>query len=123
VRGASAISLLMAICFSLIAPAVFANPESNLPACCRRNGAHQCAIAMDGSATTTQPSFQPIRQRCPSFPIATAEPGGGAAFLRNSTTNFPLTVSHRSNRFQTEAFYRISFSRSRQKRGPPTVLS
>jgi len=115
--------LLAAICFSLIAPLAFVDADSNLPACCRRSGAHHCAMAMDGSTSATQPSFQSIRQRCPLFPAAAAACGGACTFLDDRTTNFALTVTHRSNRLQTEAFYRISFSRTRQKRGPPAILS
>jgi len=122
-RRASAISVVAAICFSLIAPLAFVSPESNLPACCRRHGAHHCAMAMDASASTTQPSFRPVLQRCPSFPIATATSGGACAFVKDSTTPFALAVSHPSKRPQTEAFYGISFSRSRLKRGPPALLS
>jgi hypothetical protein len=121
-RHASAISLLAAICLSLIAPAVFAGAETNLPACCRRNGAHHCAMATDDSISATQTSFQPVKP-CPSFPVGAAVSGGSVAFLGDSTTNFALTVSHPSKRLQPQAFYRISFSRSCRQRGPPAILS
>jgi hypothetical protein len=123
VRRASAISLLAAICFSLIAPLAFADPESNLPECCRRSGAHHCSMT-DDAASADGTHFQSIATKCPAFPVATAAPfSPDVALLKGSGAIFAAVVSHPSIHFQTEARYRVSFSRSRQKRGPPTILS
>lgn len=124
-RRASAISLLAAIGYALIVPLAFSDPEANLPACCRRTGAHHCAMSnvtktIDGVST---PALQAVLQKCPAFPVSTAvRPGGAAAFPERSQAIFAGLVSHPSIQPQTEARYRVSFSRSRQKRGPPASL-
>jgi hypothetical protein len=123
-RRAFAISLLTAICFWLIAPIAFADPQSNLPACCRRNGAHHCAMAAGGAASTPDASLRSIGPRCPAFPIAITAPAGViVAFLKDSTTIFAGLAGRLSIQFQTEAPSRIAFNRSHQKRGPPVFLS
>jgi hypothetical protein len=63
-------------------------------------------------------------QRCPAFPLApavTADTTG--AFSSGTGAIFAALVSHPAIQQQTEARARISFSRSRQKRGPPALLS
>jgi hypothetical protein len=121
VRRASAISLVAAICFSLIAPLLLADPESNLPACCRRAGSHHCAMAGDESAGSL--GLQAVHEKCPLFPLSTAAQfRAGAASLEDSPGIFAGLVSHPSVQPQTEARARVSFNRSRQKRGPPDSL-
>jgi hypothetical protein len=122
-RRALATFLLAVFSFPLIAPAVFADAESNLPECCRRGGKHRCAM-MIGEAPATGVSFRSIQPRCPLYPGAPATPAGEfIAVLESSWAIFGLVVSHPAIHVQTEAGYRISLGRSSQKRGPPVVLS
>jgi hypothetical protein len=136
VRRASAICALSAICYAWIAPLALADSEANLPACCRRNGAHHCSMKgsmpgemqsgeMEESVPSTDgTAFYFARQCCPACPgTAAASNQGPVAVLRNSAAIFAGLVSHPSIQPQTEARYRVAFSRSRQKRGPPVVLS
>ncbi len=82
------------------------------------------SMMMDDQAPDSGTSFHAIRERCPYFPVAAAAPAGpDAAFLKTPAAIFAAVVRHPSIQFQTEARYRVSFSRSRQKRGPPIVLS
>jgi hypothetical protein len=118
-RRAAVISLLAAISYSLIAPLALAVPESNLPACCRRSGAHHCAMAEEASPATG-PALQPAPQKCPLFPPATTTPGRvDIGSTKNAGASFTAIVSHLSTQPQAEAHCRVSFSRSHQKRGPP----
>jgi hypothetical protein len=55
--------------------------------------------------------------------VSTVADEGNLAVLRGPGAIFAELVSHPSIHRQTEAKYRVSFSRSRQKRGPPVVLS
>jgi hypothetical protein len=104
------------------------DPESDLPACCRRNGVHHCAM-MDRFTEMTSsgaPAFTAPPQRCPVYPqhpgmvfprspfhFAVIPTGGaGWAGLRE----------HPACHAQTEARYRISCDRARLKRGPPATL-
>jgi hypothetical protein len=109
--------LLAVFSFSLIAPALLADEDSNLPACCRRLGEHHCVMAASGGA-----SF--IQERCPHFPSGSASlAASGMAVARSSQAVFAAVLSHPAAHAQTEARYRISFSRAWQKRGPPALLS
>jgi hypothetical protein len=111
--------LLTVFSFSLIAPALLAYEDSNLPACCRRLGEHRCVLANLASQET---SF--IQERCPHFPSGSAALAASEiATLTPSQSVFAAIVSHPAAHAQTEARYRVSFSRARQKRGPPTLLS
>jgi hypothetical protein len=114
---------LAVIGFSLIAPGVLPDAESNLPACCRRNGAHHCTMSLDEAASNSATSVQAIRQTCPSFPAIAAPANASLALARPSAAVFAALLSHPSIQFQTEARYRVSFNRSHQKRGPPAILS
>jgi hypothetical protein len=105
--------------------AASSDPETGLPACCRRNGKHHCA-KMDQflkSVDTRAPQFRSAPQHCPFYPhsktatIVTSHIG-----LAPSVAIFAAVVSHPSVHPQTHAFYRLSLDRSRQKRGPPAQL-
>jgi hypothetical protein len=125
-RRASAISLLLTICFSLIVPAVFAESQPNLPTCCRKTGVHHCSMASmaKDEAPVGESSVRAIRRSCSAYPVATAVPATAhVAFLKDSSAIFAAPVSRLSIQFQTEVLFRISFSRARQKRGPPIILS
>jgi hypothetical protein len=116
--------LLAVFSFPLFAPAIFVDAESNLPECCRRNGKHHCAMMMDEAASTTGVSFRSVQPRCPLYPAAPAAPASDyVAVLKSSGAIFGAIVSHPSIQLRTEAGYRVYFSRSTHKRGPPVVLS
>jgi len=122
-RRALATFLLAVFSFPLIAPAVFADAESNLPECCRRGGKHHCAMMMDQTPATGV-SVRSIPPRCPLYPGAPATPAGQlVAGLKSSCATFAAVVGHSAIHVRTEAGYRVSLSRSSQKRGPPVVLS
>ena len=76
-RRALAFLLAALFSFELIAPALLAGAAPDLPACCRRNGKHHCAMAgMDGSGGTPAGStVKAIESKCPFFPKTTAVPG------------------------------------------------
>jgi len=121
VRRASAISVLAAICFSLIAPLALADPKSTLPACCRRNGAHHCSMPEDDGAPSS--GFQAVFEKCPLFPLSTAAPPcGSAAAVESSTATFALPLSRSFLARETESRPHHFFHDARQKRGPPDLL-
>ena len=105
--------------------AVSASVEANLPACCRRDGKHHCGMsAMQRSAALTGMGTRvsAVGEKCPYYPKAMA----GALHLpfapERSAAIFAGICAHPTVSPQTSARYRISFSRSRQKRGPPVSL-
>jgi len=120
-RRALAVLLVVAFSLPLIAPALVSfSVESSLPACCRRNGAHHCAMMNGEMSVNVSSRTRTIGATCPYAPFshealmmpharssgrtpsAVAAIAGPAALVRD-----------------VEAGYRISFERSRQKRGPP----
>jgi hypothetical protein len=120
-------TLLLAVLGSTAAiPLVFADPDSTRPVCCRRNGKHQCAM-MAGQAqqqSSSGPAFVTLRATCAYFPSSGAVPVyPGAAKPEASPAIFASLVSHPATPAQCEARYRISFSRTCQKRGPPIFAS
>jgi hypothetical protein len=120
VRRIISATLLLLFSLPLIAPYFASSSESSLPACCRRNGAHHCAgIGIIAQFDQKIPS---IGATCPIYPKAMAVIELHSIFLQGSQSRFAEIVAHPSGQPQTEARYRVAFSRSRQKRGPPIIL-
>jgi hypothetical protein len=125
VRRLIGITLLLLFSLPLISPvlALGASSEANLPACCRRNGAHHCAMRMhqaesSGNGTT----FSAIPQRCPAYPAMVTSVRHGDLSFYTASLIFAEIVSHPSVKAQTQARARVALDRSRQTRGPPTNL-
>jgi hypothetical protein len=127
-RRSAAILLLVTFCSLLSAPllALSSNSRNHLAACCIRDGKHHCMtdMAMDGESNSVAVNISAPIEKCPFFPKAivpaTATKHLGA--LPSSGTFFAALRSHPACTVQTEARYRVSFHRARQKRGPPAVL-
>jgi hypothetical protein len=75
-RRFSAIVVLAVVSFWLVSPALTADSGTNVPACCRKTGKHQCA--MDGDTSSGQ-ALSSIR--CGSFPVSVTTLKGAGAFL------------------------------------------
>ncbi|HEY1498013.1 MAG TPA: hypothetical protein VGF88_00410 [Acidobacteriaceae bacterium] len=122
-RRAFAIALVLAFSLPLIAPALASGPdESQLPACCRRDGKHHCALTVEVgnipsgahvvsskcpySPCPATPLLQPHLFAGVSLPAVAGPTAGTAAVIRAA-----------------EAGYRISADRARHKRGPPELLA
>jgi hypothetical protein len=117
------IAFVLALVFSwlLILPAFADSAESNLSVCCRKNGKHHCMMRM-GSPSVSGASVAAIGEKCPYFPHSTVA-GHVEAFTPTlSQAIFAGIVRHPVVSPQTEAGYRASHFRSRQKRGPPSLL-
>ena len=119
-RRTIALSLLMIFGWSLMAPLFAPDAEANLPSCCRRNGKHHCMMHLMERLSGKQSGIASVSEKCPCMPASTGaihsasyKPEPGARF-------YGEVARHPSRAPQTEAQYRLSFLRSRQKRGPPT---
>jgi hypothetical protein len=114
-------TLLVAVfSFTLIEPGVFAtNGEQKLPACCRKNGNHHCAMTPQQEI----PSGASLQAgRCPWFNLQqTIPPVQTLGTLKPAQAIFAAVVSHPTLRPQVEALRRVAFDRSSQKRGPPAA--
>ncbi len=119
------LAAMLVLVFSgpLISP-IFAGTvdESSLPACCRRNGKHHCMMyAMMMGQIPGHPVFA---EKCPYSPfagLAVMLPHAFATHAQRATVRHAAVLDARIP--QAEAGYRISFHRSRQKRGPPQLIS
>ncbi|MGC2638737.1 MAG: hypothetical protein WA294_16255 [Acidobacteriaceae bacterium] len=121
-RRALALLLLVGFSFPLIAPLFTSGPdEASLPACCRRNGKHHCAMY---ASMRVSSRYQTITARCPCYPFT-----GIALMLPHAFVAYRAPAIARQAAVaaavvaEAEAGYRISADRTRQKRGPPALLS
>lgn len=115
-RRTLATLLVLVFGLPLVAPAFLSvASRSELPACCRRNGAHHCAM----SGMSVPPQYRTVSSNCPWYP---------AGHLRLMMPHAVATQSAAVARYvahpaevvrEAEAGYRISCERTRQKRGPP----
>jgi hypothetical protein len=125
-RVASAL-LVLVFSLPLIAPALLsalasASDGSQLPACCRRDGKHHCAMSMTMGNIPSR--YRTVSEKCPFSPFGHSTLMIPHAFaLNNSPASLVRTASPESIVREAEAGYRISADRTRHKRGPPTFLS
>jgi hypothetical protein len=123
VRRVLAISLLLLFSLPLISPlfALAANPGDKLPACCRRNGVHHCAIRMLRGEQSQGEQFTARQEKCPAYPRAVSPVQRNDLSPQSSAQLFAGIVVHPAGKAQAEARARIAFYRSRQERGPPAL--
>ena len=117
------LSILLLLVFGLpyASPLLAADSDARLPVCCRRGGVHHCeAMAdMDGPAGATHVGS--LSPKCPFAPSAvTAVAFRPLAMLAPVSYVFATLLSHPAGVPQTESRARMSCSRTRQKRGPPS---
>jgi hypothetical protein len=126
-RKLIAFALLALFGLPLITPllALSATSEANLPACCRRNGKHHCAMSMaeQSRMADSGPRFQAPPERCPYCPAQIVSASHNNIFApRIAQAIFAGIVSHAAVIPQVESWHRISRERSRHKRGPPSSI-
>jgi hypothetical protein len=122
----STILLLVMFSLSLITPAMIVDPESKLPACCRKDGQHHCSMLNMGEqqGRPSGPEVKSLGSKCPFFLQGGAAPASGKlGTMSPGGVFFAAIVSHPTAHAQTQAQYRVSLSRSWQERGPPALLS
>lgn len=122
---AIAVTILLAVLapsFLVFASSPSSAPEDNLPACCRRDGNHHCAMMVAPERATAEHQFGSIPAKCP-FRDSVINASRAAAFVPTATTAaYAGLVSHPAHYEQAFANGRVSEARSHQKRGPPSFL-
>jgi hypothetical protein len=126
VRRIVSITLLLLVSLPLISPLFAANTAGSiLPACCRRDGKHHCAmpeIMWNSSSRETDHHLSALRERCSHYPTAVQASTLQFLSLHCNTAAISVVPDNIALRVaQEKARYRISFDRSRQKRGPPSI--
>ena len=122
-RRAPAALLLLFLSLPLIAPLlVSAADQSQLPACCRRDGRHHCAMV--GMTLKDIPSrFVVVSEKCPYCPFAHPQLMLPHISFRPAAAATAHLASVAEIVREAEAGYRISSGRARHKRGPPVQLA
>ncbi len=111
-RRLLAIALTLLLGLSPLAPALAQSGQRTVMLCCRKGNTHDCT----GAATRTSPT---VRAHCPMLPeTLSAAHGNGWGAPTNQSDDEHDEVSTLLG-LRLEAGYRVSFDRSRYKRGPP----
>ncbi len=77
---------------------------------------------LDAQESSDGPLAKSAPSKCPLFPKGGAAPAySKTVILKASEAISASLLSHPSVQIQTQALYRVSHSRTRQKRGPPTL--
>ena len=119
-RRACAILLMAVFSISLMAPALSLEPEAKLPACCRRDGKHGCAMMKKSRSEQSSGPAVKSSMRCDFYPTGNAIPAAGKVIVpRPPLHSFASAFSNPHAIAQTEAQYRESARRAWQVRGPP----
>jgi len=92
--------------------------EATLPVCCRRGGRHQCAMPSEGANRGSDVGI--VSDKCPYTPATSAILLLPSFTPSTAASIFAGVTRHPAISPQTDAQLRISFDRSRQKRGPPS---
>jgi hypothetical protein len=125
-RRILAISLLLLFALPAIAPlfALSGNSDANLPACCRRNGKHHCAMSMEmAQAMLAGTQVRALPMKCPLYPKALTTAQHHELSSHSASLIAAGLIAHPALHLQTEARARVSRDCARQKRGPPALLT
>jgi hypothetical protein len=123
VRRTLSILLLAFFALPTFAPllAMSGTSESNLPACCRRNGHHHCAMSAEerGKLVTDAPQYQAPLETCPYHRESLLTPHAQQFAITTGSVVFAQRSDLQLKVGEAEAIARISAHRAHQKRGPP----
>ena len=119
-RRAIASILLALFSLPLIAPVLFADSVSDLPACCRRFGKHHCSTR--GSGSPGGPVARAIQPKCPLFPNGSGVPAGSRTLLSKVQVTGELPVFGLAIPPATHSRPHVLLADSARKRGPPANL-
>jgi hypothetical protein len=124
-RRALTIFLILNFWLGPLAAILPASEDSRLPPCCRRHGAHHCAMAMRMAAMMAQaasgkPTFT-APNTCPSYPGSAALLPPVIPALAAATVSLPVPLAQPHSPAAARAAARLSQIRTRAGRGPPAT--
>ncbi len=115
-RRLLSIAMLLLLTLPLVAPALGQTAQQRLLLCCRKGAVHHCM-------SITLPTDAPVvQEHCAVFPKASVANHAGGWMVGGAVADHRGEAVEALKARQVEAGYRISFHRSRQKRGPPVVF-
>ncbi len=119
-RQFSAISLLVLLALSLLSPAFGSNADAGGAACCRRSGAHRCAMGLEKNSAA-ESGFRNNR-KCPLYSGFNLMPGHSIAVFAPPLTADSVTFrAALLLRKQADVALVVSAARAHSKRGPPSL--
>jgi|SRR5580658_7627566 hypothetical protein len=122
-RRALSISLILFFGLGPLAATLGASDDAGLPACCRRHGAHHCAMSMRMAAMMAETaSGKPVFTApltCPYFPGYIAATTSVMQALTPAPVNLPDLLAQPHTPQAARAAARLSQTRTRAGRGPP----
>jgi hypothetical protein len=119
------LSIFFVLLFGLspLSAALGAEEDTRIPACCRRLGAHHCAISMGRAATMAEAAsgrhIVKAPATCPLFPGYTAATASAPQALTASPLSLPSLLTQSHSPAASRAAARLSQIRTRASRGPP----
>lgn len=126
-RRLLSICLFAATLMPLVAPLLStgAAAQTGMAACCRREGKHHCMMGSEAALLASDGQHRVLapREICPYQQRAVAPAHYEQSAVAVATVAAVALLREPSAPAQAECLRRISFDRSRQKRGPPVVLS
>ena len=117
--------LILVFWLGPLAAVLQANTESRLPACCRRHGAHRCAMAGEASeSSASQPAspFVGSPSHCPRFPAAAPASTASLYAVAASALLWPGLAAQALTAAVSASTAFLPPLRSHTVRGPPTSL-
>jgi hypothetical protein len=119
-----ALSILLVVFFGLgpLAATLGASEESLLPSCCRRSGAHHCAMSMRAMALLGSAPVFAAPSHCPSFPDGSSTTPPPSHALASCEPGMPFLLALPHSGSATRAAARLSQVRTRSGRAPPASL-
>jgi len=111
--------LVMPACLPFLAVRT-TSPDSQLPACCRRDGKHHCAMMAMAERDSQKASFRQQPAACPYRSGSFTLTYSFGLYPPASLSFYASIVEHPAVHQQTELRHLISATRSHQKRGPPS---
>lgn len=120
-----AFSIFLVLFFSLgpLTTTLEASDDARLPACCRRHGAHHCAMSMDAALRLAEAafgkSFLAAPSTCPAFPVSAAATAPAPQALAAASASLPALLAHSHSPAAARAAALLSQVRTRSGRAPP----
>jgi hypothetical protein len=122
-KRALSISLIVLFWLSPFAPMLEASDDARLPACCRRHGAHHCAMTVETASALGSPASRnavlTAPSTCPAFPASAAGTAPSPPALAASSVCPPALLAQPHSHAASRASARLSNLRTRLNRGPP----
>jgi len=121
-RRSLSIALILLFWLGPLVALLPVSEDARLPPCCRRHGAHRCALALRSAASLREsasgkPAFT-APATCPFFPGSAAVPTAPVQALTPPPVSLPVLLAQ-AHSPAGRATARLSRIRTRASRGPP----